>query len=107
MNKSILEKALTQVPSKTFLGMTTVWNYYNSSAWSDLIKNKNSNLSKVLSDNSMYSDKYLSKGITILVGAKGRSAHSETQVLIFITDLTSTIGGTFFGYNDLVEMGVR
>ena len=105
--KTILENLIYSMPENTYFTTTTVWNYYSNSTWEDLLKNKNSNLHKLIADKTTASDEYLKNGVTIFTGAKGRTAHSETQIILFRGDHSENTQGTFFSFDELVKLGVR
>lgn len=104
--KSILENLMAAMPEKTYAGLTTVWDYHNAGSWEYLLKNKRTNLHRFISDKKDMSDLYLKDGITIFTGAKGRSQHSATEVIVFRGNHEDN-GGTFFSFSELVELGVR
>lgn len=97
-------KDLIEKNQNSFLEITTVWNYHSVKSWSELISNKRSNLHKLLKDKSFISDNALDDGVTIFTGAKGRSQHSETEVLIFRGECDC---GSYFSFLDLKDLGVR
>lgn len=107
---TILNTLISAVPNNTFTGLTTVWNYHHSciNGFCKVIKNKNSNIHKWLSDKSNISDKCLKEGLTIVRGAIGRTQHSATELIVFCGDQTDTIiGGVYYTFNDLIKLGVR
>ena len=90
-----------------FIGFTSVWDYHNS----QIGQNKNSQVyNDVL---SAFKSNKKAQRILVLVGAKGRSAHSKTEMLIFdITNMSVedelnsgcyTIGDEFFRHIMLKE----
>ena len=110
---TILEALKNKMPKNSYGDFTTVWNYHSIKSYGQLLKNKRSNLHMLLSAKSgVFSDAFLKDGVTIFTGAKGRSAHSETEVVVFRgdhSDKGSLISkdGEYYSYEDLVEMGVR
>ena len=71
-----------------------VWDFYNSGNYTDLLKNNNSLISKDLKKNT----NKLKKGVTFFTGAKGRSQHSKTNIIIFFGEKEY---GVYFSYIEI------
>lgn len=82
-----LDQLLNLAPKNTYIDFTTVWDIHNIDL-TKAVNNKNCNLWKVLLCNK----KLLTKGITLVIGAKGRSQHSGSEVLIFKGDQREKLG---------------
>jgi len=106
--KTILDTLIAAMPENTFAGVSSVWNIHMVN-WKELMANKTSNIHRHISDKSIFSDEYLNDGVTIFVGAKGRSQHSATDLIIFRGDHSDydTTNGHYWSYKDLVELGIR
>lgn len=67
----------------SFLCFSSVWNY-----WDANIGSKNSNAGKAI--DKIFSENPDINEVLIAIGAKGRSAHSKTQLLLFdISNMTT------------------
>ena len=86
--------------SQKVLTVSSVWNYHNSGSYSELIKNKRSNLRESIV--SLLKDNKINKGISIIVGRKGRSTHSMTDILIF--DMRDDNMFTNFTKEELIDL---
>jgi len=104
--KTIIEKLKSRSKLNTFLEFTTVWHIHSKSSYAKVLKNKNSNLNKMLSHKTHIARSQLAGGVTIVTGAKGRTAHSASDVAVFSGDQAESLGGTFFSKNELIELGV-
>lgn len=105
--KSIIEKLTKEYGA--YLELTTVWNYHGVNSLGDVVRNKKSNLFNLLSDRSFISESQLKDGITLFVGAKGRSQHSESQVIIFRGckgEEEYRKGREYITFEELVDYGV-
>ena len=67
------------------IGYSSVWNYHNTGSFSEIAKNKRSNLHNELKD----LHKKGHEVVTIVTGAIGRSQHSETELAIFAGETDS------------------
>lgn len=105
--KTIFETLNERAEKGSFIELTTVWNVHNVS-FESLLSNKNSNLRKLIDDESWISRKHLDNGITLVIGAKGRSQHSSSELLIFKGDQTESLGckSRFFTQSELECLGV-
>lgn len=104
MSKSILNNLINQFPNNAFLSTSSVWSYYNSGSYTALIKNTKSNLHSTIVD--LIKNKKTSNGITIFVGAKGRSQHSETQLIILDGDCGEFVGA-YFTHTELLNLALK
>jgi|GEM_PF-5021283 len=106
--KTILDQIISELPKNTYAELTTVWNYHSIKSWDAVLKNKNSNLHKLVSSKKTFSDEYLKNGITIFTGAKGYSQHSETQIILARgKQEITTRKGVYFSFDELKKLGVR
>ena len=104
MSHTIIKQLRDTSAKNSFLDFTTVWNHHSIKSWSALIKNKRSNLFMMI--NSVLSDNDKKNGVTVVMGAAGRSQHSASEVVIFRCDQSEKIGGVYYSRKELTELGV-
>lgn len=92
---------LSNLVDNSVLITSSVLNYYNSGSYEQLLKNTRSNLHSdvvrlIKKGNANF-------GITVTEGAKGRSQHSATQLIVFKGEVNGYLG-TYFTFDELLSL---
>ena len=99
---TILKNYISEMKKENidFVGSSSVWNVHNVKIEKTAIQ-KNTNLNTDLK--KFFKAGKLEKGVTIFVGAKGRSQHSKSELLIF-NGISEDLRVITFDYSELVNI---